>query len=129
MAAEAPHQFYNQFSKTAEGILTTLCDDMKISGNTVGQPQYAIMLAGEHMRTIRADGWPKADIRKFVCEHAQNSIAQLKRTQRLGGPSSRRTKRRSVPWCLPGRHSGRRRRRPSRRLFGAHSGLGEQTRE
>jgi hypothetical protein len=56
MAAEAPHQFYNQLSSRAEGILTTLCDDMRISGNVVGQPQYAVILAGEHMRTIAADG-------------------------------------------------------------------------
>jgi hypothetical protein len=33
LAAEAPHQVYNQLSGTAEGILTTLCDDMRISGN------------------------------------------------------------------------------------------------
>jgi hypothetical protein len=86
MAAEAPHQFYNQLSNTAEGILTTLADDMRISGNTVGQPQYAIVLAGEHMRTIAADGWSKADIRKFVFEHTHNSVAHLKRTHRLPGP-------------------------------------------
>src|SRR3972149_8701394 len=39
MAAEAPHQVYNQLSNTAAGLLTTLCDDMRISGNVVGQPQ------------------------------------------------------------------------------------------
>ncbi len=86
MAAAAPHQFYNQLSGTAEGLLTTLCDDMRISGSVVGQPQYALVLAGEHVRTIAADGWSKADIRKFVFEHTHNSVAHLKRTQRLAGP-------------------------------------------
>ena len=86
MAAEAPHQFYNQLSNTAEGVLTTLCDDMRISGNARGQAQYVVVLAGEHMRTIAADGWSKADIRKFVFEHSQNSVAHLKRTNRLAGP-------------------------------------------
>jgi hypothetical protein len=86
MAAEAPHQFYNQLSSTAAGILTTLCDDMRISGNTVGQPQYCLVIAGEHMRTIAADGWSKADIRKYVFEHTQNTVAHLKRTERLAGP-------------------------------------------
>jgi hypothetical protein len=86
MAAEAPHQFYNQLSSTAAGILTTLCDDMRISGNVMGQPNYALVIAGEHMRTIAADGWSKADIRKFVFEHTQNSVAHLKRTERLPGP-------------------------------------------
>jgi hypothetical protein len=86
MAAEAPHQFYNQLSSTAAGILTTLCDDMRISGNTVGQPQYCLVIAGEHMRTIAADRWSKADIRKYVFEHTQNTVAHLKRTERLAGP-------------------------------------------
>ena len=85
LAAEAPHQFYNQLSNTAEGVLTTLCDDMKISGNVVGQPVYALVLAGEHTQTIAGDGWSKADIRKFVFEHTQNSVAHLKRTHRLPG--------------------------------------------
>ncbi len=85
MAAESPHQFYNQLSSTAAGILTTLCDDMRISGNVMGQPNYVVVIAGEHMRTIAADGWSKADIRKHVFEHTQNSLAHLKRTGRLAG--------------------------------------------
>jgi hypothetical protein len=85
LAAEAPHQFYNQLSNTAQGVLTTLADDMRISGNVMGQPQYAVVLAGEHMRTIAGDGWQKADIRKFLFEHTHNSLAHLKRTQRMAG--------------------------------------------
>ncbi len=85
MAAEAPHQFYNQLSNTAEGILTTLADDMRISGNVVGQVQYLVVLAGEHMRTIARDGWSKAQIRQFLFEHTQNSHAHLKRTRRMAG--------------------------------------------
>ncbi|MFQ5897444.1 MAG: hypothetical protein ACE5JN_04270 [Candidatus Methylomirabilia bacterium] len=85
LAAEAPHQFYNQLSRTAEGILTTLCDDMRISGTAVAQPQYVVVLAGEHMRTIAADGWSKGDIRKFVFEQTHRTVAHLKRTHRLPG--------------------------------------------
>jgi hypothetical protein len=85
LAAEAPHQFYNQLSNTAEGILTTCADDMRISGNVMGQPQYCVIIAGEHMKTIAADGWTKADIRKFLFEHTHNSHAHLKRTQRMAG--------------------------------------------
>ena len=85
LAAEAPHQFYNQLSNSAEGVLTTLADDMRISGNVMGQPQYAIVLAGEHMRTIAGDGRQKTDIRKFVFERTHNSHAHLKRTQRMTG--------------------------------------------
>jgi hypothetical protein len=85
MAAESPHQFYNQLSATAEGVLTTLADAMRISGNVMGQPNYALVIAGEHMRTIASSGWQKADIRKFVFEHTQNSHEHLKRTHRMSG--------------------------------------------
>ncbi len=84
MAALAPHQFYNQLSNTAAGVLTTLCDAMRNPG-MAGQPNYCVVLAGEHMRTIAAEGWSKADIRKFVFENSKNSVAHLKRTGRLPG--------------------------------------------
>src|SRR5262245_3158017 len=98
MAAESPHQFYNQLSSTAAGILTSMCDDMRISGNVTGQPNYCAVIAGEHMRTIAADGWSKADIRKFVYEKTQNTVAYLKRSDRLAGPitASDETARRPV---------------------------------
>src|SRR5215471_14385362 len=52
VAAAGPHQFYNQLSNTAEGVLTTLADNMRTSGGAMGQPTYVVVLAGEHMRTI-----------------------------------------------------------------------------
>jgi hypothetical protein len=85
VAADAPHQFYNQLSSTAEGVLTTLADDMRISGNVMGQPTYVVVLAGEHMRTIAKDGWTKKEIRSFLFEHTRNSHAHLKRTGRMSG--------------------------------------------
>jgi hypothetical protein len=84
MAALAPHQFYNQLSNTAAGVLSTLCDAMRNPG-MVGQPNYCVVLAGEHMRTIAADGWSKADIRKFVFENSKNTVAHFKRTGRMPG--------------------------------------------
>jgi hypothetical protein len=85
VAAAGPRQVYNQLSNTAEGVLTTLADDMRISGN-VGQPHYVVVLAGEHMRTVAGDGWTKAMIREFLFAHTQNSHAHLKRTGMLAGP-------------------------------------------
>ncbi|HWC02108.1 MAG TPA: hypothetical protein VHF87_05005 [Methylomirabilota bacterium] len=85
VAAAGPRQFYNQLSNTAEGVVTTLADDMRASGN-VGQPHYVVVLAGEHMRTIAGDGWTKAMVREFLFEHAQSSHAHLKRTHLLAGP-------------------------------------------
>ncbi|HEU4371553.1 MAG TPA: hypothetical protein VFV05_25295 [Methylomirabilota bacterium] len=85
VAADAPHQFYNQLSPDAEGILTTLADDMRISGTVMGQSTYVVVLAGEHMRTIAAAGWDKKRIRQFLFEHTHNSYAHLKRTHRMSG--------------------------------------------
>jgi len=85
MAAEAPHQFYNQLSPDAEGVLTTLADSMKHSGGAGRQPQYVVTLAGEHMRTIAGSGWGKKEIRQFLFENTRNTIAHLKRTHRIPG--------------------------------------------
>src|SRR5881397_3509532 len=85
MASDAPHQFYNQLSPTAEGVLTTLADSMRISGTVMGQSTYAVILAGEHMRTIAGSGWGKKEIRQFLFDHTKNSHAHLKRTQRMAG--------------------------------------------
>ncbi|PYN81845.1 MAG: hypothetical protein DMD96_07275 [Candidatus Rokuibacteriota bacterium] len=85
MAAESPHQSYNQLSGTAEGVLTTLADSMRLSGGAGRQPQYVVTLAGEHMRTIAGSGWGKKEIRQFLFEHTQNSLEHLKRTNRIPG--------------------------------------------
>jgi hypothetical protein len=85
MAAESPHQVYNQLSNTAEGVLATLADAMRISGNVMGQPHYCVVLAGEHMRTIAADGWDKKRIRQLLWERTHNTHAHLKRTHRMSG--------------------------------------------
>ena len=85
VAAAGPRQFYNQLSNTAEGVLTTLADDMRASGNLMGQPNFVVVLAGEHMRTIANDGWTKPMIREFLFAHTKNSHAHLRRTQQMAG--------------------------------------------
>jgi hypothetical protein len=99
-AALGPHQVYNQLSNTAEGVLTTMADSMHLSGGVTGQPQYVVVIAGEHMRVIAGNGWSKADIKRFLFEHTQNSIAHLKRTNRMAGevlPQDETTMRPLVP--------------------------------
>jgi hypothetical protein len=85
VAASGPHQFYNQLSNTAEGVLTTLADDMRISSGVMGQPTYVVALAGEHMRTIANDGWDKKRIRQFLFDNTKSSHLHLKRTGRMSG--------------------------------------------
>jgi hypothetical protein len=79
LAALAPHQFYNQLSNTAEGILTTACAHMRISAGSGGQPQYAIIIAGEHIQVFAKEGWSKDDVKRFCFENTESSIAELKR--------------------------------------------------
>lgn len=84
-AALAPHQFYNQLSSTAEGILSTLCAHMRISAGVGMQPQYLLVIAGEHMHVLAKEGWSKDDIRRFCFEHTQSSRAELKRINVIPG--------------------------------------------
>ena len=88
LAALAPQQFYNQLSNTAEGILTTACAHMRISAGVRSHPQYALVLAGEHMQVLVQDGWSKDDVRRFCFEHTQTSRAELKRIHVMAGEVS-----------------------------------------
>ncbi len=85
LAALAPHQFYNQLSHTAEGILTTLCAHMRISAGAGFQPQYALVMAGEHMQVLAKERYAKEDIRRFCFQHTQTSHGELKRLQLMPG--------------------------------------------
>ena len=88
LAALAPHQFYNQLSNTAEGILTTACAHMRISAGVRSHPQYVLVLAGEHMQVIGQDGWSKDDMRRFCFEHTHSPAAELKRMHVMAGEIS-----------------------------------------
>jgi hypothetical protein len=85
LAALAPHQFSNQLSNTAAGVLTTACAHMRISAGLRSQPQYVLVLAGEHMRVIAEDGWSKDDIKRYCFEHTQVSHAEMKRIHVMPG--------------------------------------------
>jgi hypothetical protein len=58
---------------------------MRSSGNLTGQPNFVVILAGEHMRTVAGDGWNKAMIREFLFARTQNSHAHLKQTHQMAG--------------------------------------------
>ncbi|PON17507.1 hypothetical protein C2W62_12790 [Candidatus Entotheonella serta] len=84
-AALAPHQYSNQLSNTAEGVLETLCAHMRISGGIRSQPQYVLVFAGEHMRVIGDNGWSKDDIKRYCFEHTHTSHAEMKRIHVMPG--------------------------------------------
>ncbi len=93
-AAYAPHQYSNRLSATPEGVLDTACAHMRISAGTARHPQYAMVFAGEHQAILKKAGWSREDVQRYVFEHSQSSVAELKRVNMLPGeiaPEDERT--------------------------------------
>ena len=82
---EPPHNVNDHVSTTAAGILATVADTAVSLGSNVGwyfsQSQLLIVLGPEHARTIAGDGFSRADVQRFVFEHARLPL----RTLKLGG--------------------------------------------
>lgn len=82
---EPPHNVNDHVSATAAGILTTIADTAVSLGSNVGwylaQSQLLIVLGPEHARTIADDGFTRADVQRFIFEHARLPLGTL----RLGG--------------------------------------------
>jgi hypothetical protein len=69
---------------SAEQLLIGIADAFSYSGNLalVGQTPGMVIFAGEHMETLKADGWTKARVREFVVGNARRRVADLKRAGR-----------------------------------------------
>jgi hypothetical protein len=82
---EAPHNVNDHCSTTGSGILTTVAHTAVTLGSNVGwyfsQSQLLIVLGPEHAATMAADGLTRADVQRFVYEHARLPLGTLK----LGG--------------------------------------------
>jgi hypothetical protein len=82
---EAPHNVNDHVSTTASGVLTGVCDTAVSLGSNVGwyfsQSQLMVVLGPEHAKTIADDGFTRADVQRFVYEHARLTLGEL----RLGG--------------------------------------------
>jgi hypothetical protein len=82
---EAPHNVNDHVSTTAVGILNNVADVAATLGSNVGwyfsQAQLLVVLGPEHATTIAGDGFGKADVQRFVFEHARLPLGRLK----LGG--------------------------------------------
>jgi hypothetical protein len=101
MAALAPHQFYDQLSNSAEGVLTTACAQMRISSGISSQSEHVLIISGEHREIIVRDGWSKNDIRRFCFEHTKSPIAELKRIHAIRGSSAGRRNHSPAPGPRP----------------------------
>ena len=87
---EPPHNVNDHVSTTAAGILNNVSDVAATLGSNVGwyfsQSQLLVVLGPEHAATIAADGFTKADVQRFVFDHARLPLGRLK----LGGMWSMR---------------------------------------
>jgi hypothetical protein len=82
---EAPHNVNDHVSTRAAGILATVADTAVSLGSNVGwylaQSQLLVVLGPEHAKTIADDGLTRADVQRFLFEHARLPL----RTLKLGG--------------------------------------------
>jgi hypothetical protein len=94
------HQFSDHLSRTAEGILGTAADSMRVlgTGNCVGQGECLLLLSPEHRETIARDGWDKQAIRKYLFTHARRSLADLKRGNQRPGQVEAEDEERLIPF-------------------------------
>ena len=88
-AALAPHQISNQLSATPEGLLTTMCGNMKISAGSGRQPQYAMVFPAEHQAIMKKAGWAREDVQRYVYDNAKVSVAELKALNMKPGAPTR----------------------------------------
>ena len=79
---EPPHNVNDHVGTTAAGILNNVASVATSLGSNVGwymsQAQLLVVLGPEHAATIAADGFTRADIQRFVFEHARLPLGRLK---------------------------------------------------
>jgi hypothetical protein len=72
ISAEGPHNINDHESLTAEGILTMAAGTITITGSNnayyAGEPCLAF--GPEHAQTVAGDGFSKADVKRWLYEHA-----------------------------------------------------------
>ena len=85
-AAFAPHQISNGLSSTPDGVLTTMCANMRMSAGTNRRPQYAMVFPGEHQLVMKKAGWTREQVQAYCFEHAKCSMAEIKRANIAPGP-------------------------------------------
>lgn len=82
VGVENPHNINDHVSKSAVGILTTCADTMAVMGSNptyLGPSNCVLVLGPEHAATIARDGFTKADVKRFLYEHARKRVRQLRR--------------------------------------------------
>ena len=81
VGAECPHNVNDHESLNAQGILTTIAGTMAITGSNdpCFEAQPVVAFGPEHAKTVAADGYTKADVKRFLQEHAQLPLGKFSR--------------------------------------------------
>ncbi|HEX2439042.1 MAG TPA: hypothetical protein VHT71_12120 [Methylomirabilota bacterium] len=79
---EGPHNVNDHVSTTAAGVLANVADTAISLGSNVGwyfsQAQLMVVFGPEHARTVAGDGFTRADVQRFVYEHARQPLSLMK---------------------------------------------------
>jgi hypothetical protein len=79
---EAPHNVNDHVSQKAPNLLTVIADTAATLGSNVGwyfaQSQLLLVLGPEHAATIAEGGFTRADVQRYVYEHARLPLHRLK---------------------------------------------------
>ncbi len=80
IACEGPHNIQDHYSISGLGVLTTIAGAMAQAGsnNILSNSGYPILAFGpEHAHQVAVSGYSKADVQRFVWEHARFPTAKL----------------------------------------------------
>ena len=82
--ALGPHQVSDYTSNTAEDLLVSFAGTIVTMGNYRLSSDYglrfcALVMGGEHRGVIAREGWTKKQVKEFIYQKAQRSVAELKR--------------------------------------------------
>ena len=88
-AGAAPHPVNDHGNNTAEGILSTVADNIAAPGNTGGET--LLVIGVEHAKTISEDGFSRADIRQYIADATSQYSVEDLLLMVAGGPAGRWT--------------------------------------
>jgi hypothetical protein len=80
IGAECPHNVNDHQSITAEGVLKMIAGTLATTGNNDVynvEPKPLIVFGPEHAKTVADEGYRKADVRRFIYEHAQIPLGKF----------------------------------------------------
>ncbi len=78
-AGEAPHGVYDHSSRTARDLLITIGKSLEVISHhkSTHHGDTLVVLSPEHARTVAADGWGKAEMRRFLWERLRKPVKEL----------------------------------------------------